>query len=182
MSMPADMKDIIAHAALTLLMERHVKKLTVKEIVEECHITRQAFYYHFADISELFRWMLEQGTKELLDKVLSKGDPKEGLRCFFVMAIHLTPYIRRGLDSSHRPELEPMLRQYVQQLFTMAGESKNYYAHCSMAEVRVISRYHSLAILGLLQEWTQEDTDQLDQIVSTVYRLITEGIPPQAEA
>lgn len=41
--MPADMKRQIAEATRTLLMDRRVKKLTVKDIVEECHITRQRF-------------------------------------------------------------------------------------------------------------------------------------------
>ena len=45
--MPADMKNIIATATRTLLLERHAKKLTVKDIVEPCTIARQAFYYHF---------------------------------------------------------------------------------------------------------------------------------------
>ena len=35
-------------------MEKNKKKLTVKDIVDECQITRQAFYYHFEDIPELF--------------------------------------------------------------------------------------------------------------------------------
>ena len=52
--MPTDMKETIAEAAKRLLMEKHVKKLTVKDIVEECQITRQAFYYHFEDIPDLF--------------------------------------------------------------------------------------------------------------------------------
>ena len=55
--MPIDMKGTIAQAAMTLLTEKYVKKLTVKDIVEECHITRQTFYYHFADIPEMFRWI-----------------------------------------------------------------------------------------------------------------------------
>ena len=50
--MPVDMKEVIAQAAMKLLIEKHAKKLTVKDIVEECHITRQTFYYHFADIPE----------------------------------------------------------------------------------------------------------------------------------
>ena len=45
--MPVDMKETIAEAARTLLMEKRKKKLTVKDIVDECSITRQAFYYHF---------------------------------------------------------------------------------------------------------------------------------------
>ena len=47
------MKKTIAEAASNLLFEKKVKKLTVKDIVEECHITRQAFYYHFEDIPDL---------------------------------------------------------------------------------------------------------------------------------
>lgn len=44
-ALPVDMKELIAEAARTLLTDHHVKKLTVKDIVEQCHITRQAFYY-----------------------------------------------------------------------------------------------------------------------------------------
>ena len=75
--MPADMKQAIAQAAMGLLMEKGVRKLTVKDIVEECRITRQAFYYHFEDIPELFRWMLEQETDRMLREVLSQG-PRRG--------------------------------------------------------------------------------------------------------
>lgn len=47
-----DMKEVIASAARKLILEKKVKKLTVKDIVEECQITRQAFYYHFEGIPE----------------------------------------------------------------------------------------------------------------------------------
>lgn len=177
--MPADMKETIAQAARTLLMTHRVKKLTVKDLVEQCHITRQTFYYHFADIPELFRWMLERQTEQMLREIQSKGDPEEGLRYFFAMASQLAPHIQRGMDSSYRAELEPMLRQYLQRFFFLLAENRQYYAQCSVAEVKIISRYHSLAVLGLLQEWTPQDAEQLDQIVHTVYHLMTDGIPPQ---
>ena len=56
--MSADMKDTIARTAIRLLLEKHEKKLTVTNLVEACQITRQTFYYHFADIPALFRWFL----------------------------------------------------------------------------------------------------------------------------
>ena len=37
--MPINTKEQIAEAAMTLLMDKNVKKLTVKNIVEECGIT-----------------------------------------------------------------------------------------------------------------------------------------------
>ena len=64
--MPIDMKKMIAEAAWRLLTEKKVRKLTVKDIVEECHITRQSFYYHFEDIPDLLRWVLEQGLERMM--------------------------------------------------------------------------------------------------------------------
>ena len=176
--MAADMKELIAQATNTLLVEKHVKKLTVKDIVEQCHITRQAFYYHFQDIPELLKWMIEQYTEQMFQEVLSKGNGEEGLRCFFVMAINAIPYVERGMDSNYGPELERLLRHYIRRFFIMASERQNFYPECTCAEIKIIVRYHSQAIMGLLQEWTDEDTEQLDQIVHTVYRLTMEGIPP----
>ena len=40
--------------------------ITVKELVEECEVNRQTFYYHFQDIYDLLRWFLEHETSEAL--------------------------------------------------------------------------------------------------------------------
>ena len=176
--MAADMKELIANATNTLLVEKHVKKLTVKDIVEQCHITRQAFYYHFQDIPELLKWMIERYTEQMFQEVLSKGNGEDGLRCFFVMAINAIPYVERGMDSNYAPELERLLRHYIRRFFIMASEHQNFYPECTRSEIKIIVRYHSQAIMGLLREWSDEDTEQLDQIVHTVYRLTMEGIPP----
>lgn len=177
--MPVDMKERIALATRTLLIDRHLKKLTVKDIVEECHITRQAFYYHFADIPELLRWMMDGFAEQTLRAVLAQDNAEEGLRCFFVMAIGLIPYVEKGKNSNYSAELEQLLNQYTQKFFSLAADLNHFYLNCTRAETKIILRYHCRAVQGLLQEWTPEDTENLDQIVHTVYRLVMEGIPAQ---
>ena len=61
--MPDDRKELIAAAARRLLLRRDGKKLTVTDIVNECHITRQTFYYHFEDIPDLLLWMMKRNLK-----------------------------------------------------------------------------------------------------------------------
>ena len=78
--MAADMKESIAQAAKALLLESGIKKLTVKEIVEKCQITRQAFYYHFEDIPALVRWILEQDTKHAMQEFQNLDDGEPCLR------------------------------------------------------------------------------------------------------
>ncbi len=176
--MPTDMKETIAQAAKTLLLEKKARKLTVKDIVEECRITRQTFYYHFEDIPALFYWMLERDTERILQETKRLESGEARLRCFFVMAINALPYMKKGMQSNYREELERILAQYAQRLFEQICDEEGLYRSCTRFEVKLILRYHSQAIIGLLRHWTEEDTKNLDEIVHVTFRLMTEGISP----
>lgn len=178
--MATDMKKTIAQAAKTLLMDKGIKKLTVKDIVEECSITRQAFYYHFDDIPALFLWMLEQDTQKMLLEAKELGSEEARLRYMFVVAVNAMPYVKKGMATNYRDELEQLLDQYLQHLFEQICDMEGRYQNCTSFEVKVILRYHRQAILGLLRNWTETDTRNLDQIVHVVFRLINEGISPRA--
>lgn len=176
--MAADMKESIAQAAKELLLDKKTKRLTVKDIVEKCHITRQAFYYHFEDIPALFRWMLERNLQQNLFLAQADENGEARLRSLFVMAINSLPYVKKSLESNYREELEQFLSSYFQSLFQQVCDEEGLYQNCTRFQVGLILRYHSQAILGLFRNWTDEDTKNLDQIVHTVFRLMTEGISP----
>ena len=176
--MPVDMKGAIAEAAMTLLMEKNKKKLTVKDIVDECQITRQAFYYHFEDIPELFRWIMERDTERLLKDSQSLDDLEQRIRYFFLEAINALPYLKRSMQSNYRDELESLLTQNVYNLFEHVIEEGNLYRNKTRMEVKLIMRYHCQAVLGVLREWTDEDTKNLDMIVHQVYLLMTGKVSP----
>ena len=54
-------------ASIKKCMERKThSKITVSEIVTDCGINRNTFYYHFEDIQALLKWMLEQEAIEVL--------------------------------------------------------------------------------------------------------------------
>ena len=48
--MPTFTKAAIKATFISLLNKKPLNKITVKEIVEECGINRNSFYYHFDDI------------------------------------------------------------------------------------------------------------------------------------
>lgn len=176
--MPKDMKETIAEAARRLLAEKHVKKLTVKDIVEECQITRQTFYYHFEDIPQMLKWALEQETNRLMGEAGRTRNGEERLRYFFRVAINAAPQVRKGMRTGYQEEIEQIFTQYIYRLFERTIEAENLYQNCTRAELRLIVRYHSQAVIGLIREWSEEDTANLDQIVHQVYRLMTGDITP----
>lgn len=70
------MKRTIAEAFLTLARQKAVDKITVKDLVEECHISRQTFYYHFQDLLEVLEWTFQQMTQQTLERSLRADTPQ----------------------------------------------------------------------------------------------------------
>lgn len=176
--MAIDMKETIAEAAKRLLFEKNIKKLTVKDIVAECQITRQTFYYHFEDIPSLFQWTLEKNMNELLQEARALGDSEKGFLHCFLVAVNASPYVKKSMQTNYREELERIFTQYFYRLFAQIAESENLYQNCSRSELNLIIRYHSQAILGILRGWTEEDSEHLEQIVHLIYELIAGKISP----
>ena len=143
-----DMKVIIAEAAKKRVTEKNVKRLTVKDIVGDCGITRQTFYYHFKDIRALLQWIVERESEKFLSDAQSKDSPEEKLKCFFLAAIEMLPYVRKSFETNYGPE-------------------------CSYWERELRLRYHTKAVMGLLRGWSDEDSDNLDGIVHQVYLLMS---------
>ena len=61
--MPINMKAVIADAFVSLAQRKNVDKITVKDLVEACGISRQTFYYHFQDILEVIEWSMQQAMQ-----------------------------------------------------------------------------------------------------------------------
>ena len=171
--MPADMKEQIANAAKNLLLEKNVKKLTVKDIVEECHITRQTFYYHFEDVPHLLEWILEKGLEQMKEEAREHPDIKERLHYFFRMSIEIQPYIKKTLGTNYGQELEYLLKKEILALAEEMVEEEHLYQNLSREQMQILIRYHSTAIIGLLMDWTEKDTKNMDEIIDVVYQIMS---------
>lgn len=171
--MPVNMKEIIAKAVWTLLLDKKVKKLTVKDIVEECHITRQSFYYHFEDIPDLLQWMMNRGAERIKMETQNLEGEEEALKYFFLLEINAKPYIEQTIRSNYGAEMAKLLKQQMYQIFDEIFKKEGAYQSYSQEELELLKRYHFHAIIGILAEWTEEDTKNLDKIVHRVYLLLT---------
>ena len=59
-------KLALANALKKLLQKKFLDDITVKELVEECEVNRQTFYYHFQDIYDLVEWACEEDAGRAL--------------------------------------------------------------------------------------------------------------------
>ena len=80
--MPLDVKAAVADALLELIRRKDADKITVKDLVEVCGISRQTFYYHFKDIVDVVEWAAQQGVQRLVRESLNAATPQEALGVF----------------------------------------------------------------------------------------------------
>ena len=59
-------KDAIKKSFLKLLNRKPLNKITVKEIVEDCGINRNSFYYHYSDIPALVEEIFNEQADQLV--------------------------------------------------------------------------------------------------------------------
>ena len=62
--MKASTKQTIQASFRTLLMAKSLDKITVRDIVEDCGLTRNTFYYHYEDIYDLFDDYLDEQLRD----------------------------------------------------------------------------------------------------------------------
>ena len=82
------------------------------------------------------------------------------------------------MRSNYGEDLRRLLRQAFQRYFALASQRKNFCPRCTHTQLQILQRYHCQAIMGALGGWTEEDTQRLDEIVHTVYHIMTAEIPP----
>lgn len=167
--MPADMKELIAAAAIRLMQQGKSKRITVKDIVEECHITRQTFYYHFEDVIDLLDWMIRRDMSEQLERCLQEDDPERSLKRFVEFALKRRTFFANGANTGYREALERVLLENMRLYLSSFMERKGVRVYGVATKTAL--DYHMFAIIGVLLGM-RPDAD-LDRTVHDLHLLLT---------
>ena len=61
-------KKALAASFMKLLNQTTLDKITIKDIVDECGVNRNTFYYHFQDVYDLMDWIFIIEAKQVIDE------------------------------------------------------------------------------------------------------------------
>ena len=171
--MPLDMKDNIAEAARRLLMENNVKKLTVKDIVEECQITRQTFYYHFQDIMDVLEWTFRRATHELVQKSLDEEDRIGALTAYVTFVRQNRSKFERLRYSRRWVQIEGMLVEAVTVYLAEIARTKVPDIDVSVDDMEVMLRFYASGMVGVLLQYVGRPNLNEEKLVVQMEKIIT---------
>lgn len=162
-------KESIIRTFSQLLDERPYNKITVKDIVERCGISRNTFYYHFQDIPALLQEIMDNLADKLIAEHYNPGSPIDCLKPMLQYALdhrraclHLYRYVpRERLFSQLRQSIQKMVDCYMVNIF--AGTD------AKSADVDLLAYLYRCAMTGVMLDWLE--SGMKEDILPTAERL-----------
>lgn len=154
-------KLLIAEKMSELIEKRSLDKITVKDLVEECGISRQTFYYHFQDLFDVVEWMMERILERKIEEGLCISDPEEALYGMLTYTPKQKEILANLMRSQRREQIERAvirnLRVYLKRMII----SKNPDIRLSEIDMEVLLDFWAFGIVGVLvSSFSRNDSDE----------------------
>lgn len=148
-------KQLLAASLRKLLKKKSLSKITVSEITADCGVNRKTFYYHFQDIYDLFKWMLEQETVEVIKKFDLLLDCREAVEFVMDYVIENKHIVNSAYDDLGREGLKRffyadfigIIQNYVNSVARQGG------VQVDEDYISFLSGFFTEAISGTILSW-----------------------------
>ena len=149
--MRSSAKQAMHQSFRTMLKAKPLDRITVRDVVEDCGLTRNTFYYYYEDIYDLFSEYLDTQMREAWQALPEDGPWDEAL-ARLLDCVCETPQMARHVFLSRRREV---MLQYLNR--AVASILGRYLAQervqPSEKDLNLICETCSRALCGMMESW-----------------------------
>ena len=146
-------KPAIKASFMKLLNERPLNKISVRDIVEDCGINRNSFYYHFQDIPALLGEIITEEAEKLIREYPSISSLEECFRAAFQFAqdnrnavMHIYHSVNREMFTKHAlKRCEYAVSSYIA---TVYPDDR-----ICQADQQIVIRFIKCQLYGMCIDW-----------------------------
>jgi len=173
------MKEIIADSFMELAKKKDIDKITVKNLVDDCGISRQSFYYHFQDILDVIEWQSKRMEKEISEQCKNAGSLEEAVRIMVLAFADNFDLIERFQDSQKRKFIEQMVMDSLQDRMrkNIREVVTEHQIRISSSHAEAMFQFCTFGIAGLILANCKSKTFQVDELVSQIVMILKRVIP-----
>ena len=170
-------KQAIRLSFRRLLAAKPLDRITVRNIVEDCGLTRNTFYYHYEDIYDLFDDYLDDQLRTAWQSV-PQDAPWDEVLVRMLSGVFGTPQMGRHIFLSRKREsMRLYLRGLIFSMLERQIEQEGRGLAPSAEDKRLICDTCSFALFGLLEQWlTQPASPPLETQLYRVARLFEDSL------
>ena len=155
--MPKFTKTAIMQSFVKLLDSTPFDRITVKDIVDDCGVNRNTFYYNFEDIYALVDELLSEEVARVLEKQRTCNYWQGGLYYGAEFVLKNKRAVYHLYHSTKKDQLERYFKRVV---YDAAAEVVKHEAeglNCTDADVEFVAGFYGEAVIGMIRRWLDSD-------------------------
>ena len=170
-------KKSLADSLRRAMEKKTFSKITVSEIIEDCGVNRKTFYYHFHDIYDLLRWMLDQDAIEIVKKFDLIEDYEEAITFVMNYVEENEHIINCAYDAIGHDHVKSFFyADFIALINALIIEAENRMNSVLNDNYRdFLSKFYTEALSGMLMEWISKkntvDRQQIIDYISSTIRI-----------
>lgn len=146
-------KLALADSLKKLMQHRPLDKITVKDLVEDCGVNRQTFYYHFRDIYDLLGWIFQTEAYDAITDCQNYDTWQKGFLKVLQYVKDNSGFCLNAFRSMGREQLEFFLNNVTFALISSVMEELSEGVRIREEDKKFIDRFFTFAITGMLTDW-----------------------------
>lgn len=153
-------KQALSDAFWQLLEEMPYSKITVKGIVDRCHVNRNTFYYHFQDIPALAEATMEAWVEEIVERHFRFGNTLDCLIPLVEGCMARKRAILHIYRSVQREVFVRYLNRLVDHAIGACAESvRSTLGGGDQETLTTLCHFYKCAGMGLVLDWLDQGMD-----------------------
>lgn len=149
-------KKALSNSLKELMKNTPLNKISVKDIVDNCGVNRQTFYYHFQDIFDLVDWIYKTEAVESIAQYRSYSTWTDGFYRIFLYIKNNRAFCLNTLNSLSRTHLDMYLYSVTNELLMGVINEISCNIKVKEEDKKFIANFYALAFIGLVIQWMKE--------------------------
>lgn len=146
-------KQAITASFMKLLNRKPLDKITVRDIVEDCGLNRNTFYYHYRDIYALLQEIFETETKECISRHRPDSSWQAGFTEVVGFALKNKRAVFHVFNSAKRELFEKYLFDVSESFMADIVHKEAEGLEVNAEDLKYITVFYKHAVGGILIEW-----------------------------
>ena len=163
-------------ASLKRFMEKKpFDKITVKDLIEDCNITRPTFYYHFEDTYDLLKWMFDTELLTLLAKSENCVTWDDGILLFLRYLEQNRKVCLCAYNSVGREMLQQLFMKNTEAIMSRFVENLAMDIPAKPEHKKFITEFYTMALVSACAQWLRKPDDRTPEDMIGLFHIALHG-------
>ena len=139
-----------------MMQIKRLDRITIRDITEDCGISRMAFYYHFKDIYDLVEWACVEDATQALQGKKTYETWQEGLLQIFEAVLENKQFVLNAYRCISRDQMENFLFKLTYGLIRGVVDEKSRGVEISETDKAFIAEFYKYSFVGVMLDWIKQ--------------------------